>query len=530
MHSTIHTTTQQRQATAEQFIGTTRIHTPQMNTLHTNNTAVPVHGALGKNTLHELSSGNKSVDTLLQSSRRTNEIPDKLPFIESRLDVPLAHRLKTAELDDVLSFDQKSMNYILDEFYLNERQQLWLYMSNNSIFDNMHYIGLTLPEERELCHQQVIKFSQAPFWRFRDCIDEPLRYMTNIEMLYYHGCNVGTKAGVHYGLFGNTLMSLGSKQQQDYYAPLIHNCTVRGCFGLTELGHGSNARQIETQAVYDHSTQEFIISTPTETAQKIYIGNLAQHATHCVVFAQLQVSNEQQGVHAFIVPIRDTNNNQLFPGVRVADCGPKSGLNGVDNGRGWFDNVRIPRTNILNKFGDVNENGEYISSIKSELRRFTATIGALIGGRIVVAQGGLNMGKVGLTTAVKYAMTRKQFGPSNAPEVPLMQYTTHQRRLIPHIAKTYALQFGLNKIKRMSQQSRRAGISDSEYDDIQKELHVIAAGLKPYCTWHKNEVLQTARECCGGMGFLASNRIGVLRKDADIDVTWEGDNTVLLYV
>ena len=70
--------------------------------------------------------------------------------------------------------------------------------------------------------------------------------------------------------------------------------------------------------------------------------------------------------------------------------------------------------------------------------------------------------------------------------------------------------------------------SGPERDELSKELHVLAAGLKPMATWHKNEALQTARECCGGMGFLAANRIAILRIDSDIDTTWEGDNTVLL--
>jgi acyl-CoA oxidase len=42
------------------------------------------------------------------------------------------------------------------------------------------------------------------------------------------------------------------------------------------------------------------------------------------------------------------------------------------------------------------------------------------------------------------------------------------------------------------------------------------------------QVLQQCRECCGGMGFLASNKIGPMKTDMDVDVTFEGDNTVLM--
>jgi acyl-CoA oxidase len=54
-------------------------------------------------------------------------------------------------------------------------------------------------------------------------------------------------------------------------------------------------------------------------------------------------------VHAFVVPIRDADGN-VMPGVRIEDCGDKIGLNGVDNGRIWFDGVRVPRASMLNRY------------------------------------------------------------------------------------------------------------------------------------------------------------------------------------
>ena len=59
------------------------------------------------------------------------------------------------------------------------------------------------------------------------------------------------------------------------------------------------------------------------------------------------------GVHALVVPIRD-QAGRVCPGVRIEDCGEKLGLNGVDNGRIWFDNVRVPREALLNRYGDVD--------------------------------------------------------------------------------------------------------------------------------------------------------------------------------
>ena len=68
-----------------------------------------------------------------------------------------------------------------------------------------------------------------------------------------------------------------------------------GCFGLTELGYGNNAVEMETTATYDKQTQEFIVNTPTTLAQKYWITNGALHAHHCVVFAQLIIDGQNHG-------------------------------------------------------------------------------------------------------------------------------------------------------------------------------------------------------------------------------------------
>lgn len=54
----------------------------------------------------------------------------------------------------------------------------------------------------------------------------------------------------------------------------------------------------------------------------------------------------------------------MMPNVRVEDMGHKMGLNGVDNAKLFFDNVRVPRENLLNKYSDVSPEGEFVSHIK----------------------------------------------------------------------------------------------------------------------------------------------------------------------
>jgi len=83
------------------------------------------------------------------------------------------------------------------------------------------------------------------------------------------------------------------------------------------------------------------------------------HAHHAIVFAQLVIDGMGYGVHAILVGIRD-KQMQPLPGVTVVDMGIKMGLNGVDNARISFDNVRVPRTNLLNRL--VISNGSLCES------------------------------------------------------------------------------------------------------------------------------------------------------------------------
>ncbi|GKF10429.1 acyl-coenzyme A oxidase 3, peroxisomal-like protein, partial [Tanacetum coccineum] len=173
-----------------------------------------------------------------------------------------------------------------------------------------------------------------------------------------------------------------TKRHHDKWYKPTETYEVKGSFAMTELGHGSNVRGIETITRYDASTQEFVILTLCESVQKYWIGGAANHATHTIVFSQLEINGVNQGVHAFVAQIRDENGN-ICPNVRIADCGHKIGLNGVDNGRIWFDNQRIPRENLLNS--DVSPDGQYLTPIKDPDYRFATFLALLASGHVTIA-------------------------------------------------------------------------------------------------------------------------------------------------
>ncbi|WP_433408180.1 acyl-CoA dehydrogenase [Saccharomonospora azurea] len=353
--------------------------------------------------------------------------------------------------------------------------------------------------------------------------------VVSFEMLGFGDLSLMVKSGVQWGLFGGAIHLLGTRHHHERYLSDIMSGELLGCFAMTEIGHGSDVQNLRTTATYDPDTAEFVVHTPDRSATKTYIGNAARDGRIAVVFAQLVTGGESRGVHAVLVPIRDEHGTVL-PGVTIEDNGVKAGLNGVDNGRITFDHVRVPRTALLNRYGDVTEDGTYTSPVDSDGKRFFTMLGTLVRGRISVAGSAGNATKRALAIAVHYADRRRQFAGRDGAEVTLLDYLAHQRRLLPALATTYALHFAQEDLVAELHDLQTGTPEDvAEADEIrQRELESSAAGLKALATWHATSTIQAAREACGGAGYMAENVLPSLKADTDVFTTFEGDNTVLL--
>jgi acyl-CoA oxidase len=418
------------------------------------------------------------------------------------------------------SFEVAAMTDLLDDDYDETRHRL-RQLLRDPVFK---YQDMPVKEdyrEKVLEWTKILAnhgYGALPYPKAHGGADDMGAYVAVFETLGHHDLSLAIKFGVQFGLFGGSVHALGTDKHHEKYLKDIGTCELLGCFAMTETGHGSNVRSLETTAEYDAKTDEFIVNTPHRGAGKEYIGN-ALHGEMASTFVQLIVNGENHGVHAILVPLKDKNGRRM-PGIEVEDCGYKLGLNGVDNGRIWYDNVRVPRENLLNRFGNVNDKGEYSSPIENPSRRFFTMLGTLVGGRVSVPRAGLSAAKNGLTIAIKYALKRRQFGPDfKSPETLLLDYPSHQRRLMPLLAKAYALDFGLTYVAKRF-------VNRTE-EDI-REIETLAAGLKSYATWFTTETLQECREACGGKGYLTENRFAHLKAGSDIFTTFEGDNTVLM--
>ena len=421
---------------------------------------------------------------------------------------------------EACSFSTTELQSVVDGKYVEVKEKMRRILSD-PLFDNTYepdkeiFRILTLNRVKALAQQGVSAYS---FPKKYGGGDKKGDHLAVFEMLAYSDLSLTIKFGVQFGLFGGAIYLLGTEKHHRKYLEAMHRAELLGCFAMTETGHGSNVKELKTTITYDRNTDELEVNTPDYSAGKEYIGN-ALHSSMAAVFGQLIVNGDSHGIHAVLVPLRDRKGHTLN-GIKVEDCGYKLGLNGVDNGRIWFDHVRVPRENLLDKYGEINNKGIYSSTIKNPSRRFFTMLGALVLGRISVGKAGVNCAKSALTIAIKYGLKRRQFSQKdNTPETLLMDYPTHQKRLLPRLAKTYAYDFAIQDLMDF--------YVNAEGDDVRK-VETQAAGLKSLATWHANDTIQECREACGGKGYLRENRFADIKADADIFTTFEGDNTVLM--
>ncbi|KAJ4808273.1 Acyl-coenzyme A oxidase [Rhynchospora pubera] len=264
------------------------------------------------------------------------------------------------ELTNPASFNPIHLRQILDGHHVEACDWLFKLMEESLLFcpkrrcEGKVFVApdynATEEQQREMTMRRIeFLLNNGVFegWLTDSSADATMRKFALMECTGIFDHSLWTKLGVHFNLWGSAIKFFGTRIHHDKWLRDTEKYKVLGSFSMTELGHGSNVRGVETIATYDSNTREFIINTPCESAQKYWIGSAANN----------------EGVHAFIVQIRDSNGNTC-PNIRIADCGHKIGLNGVDNGRIWFDNVCVPRENFLNLVADVLPDGQYVSSIK----------------------------------------------------------------------------------------------------------------------------------------------------------------------
>mmetsp|Transcript_19293 Transcript_19293/g.29589 ORF Transcript_19293/g.29589 Transcript_19293/m.29589 type:complete len:410 (-) Transcript_19293:718-1947(-) len=401
---------------------------------------------------------------------------------------PEVHNLK---LTDHEVSERLSQMLFGDNF---AKKQKWdALFKSNPVF--LPKYDLTLDQQRQLAYDRIKTVSDARLFSIFDFQNDPVNLFTAHEQLAQVDGSLATKFTVQFNLFGGSLMALHTDRHLPFMRK-VDSLEHMGCFCFTELGYGNNAPKMETTATYDKASDSFTIHSPSTLSQKYWITNGACHANWAIVFAQTLVDGKNEGISSFLVQIRD---DQLKPcsGVMIEDMGVKMSLNGVDNGRLMFDQVKIPRTQMLNRLTDVDQEGAFSSQFKKKSQRFFKVTDRLLSGRLCIASMSIASAKKALYIAVKYSQQRKAVGKSGLSDTPIMSYQLQQNAILPLLARTMVQNFGHNSAKQLfaNQQGRE--------HDVIKTL----CAVKAMVTWNAEKVSRICRERVGGGGFLEYNSI-----------------------
>ncbi|GAA5860517.1 hypothetical protein JCM8547_000328 [Rhodosporidiobolus lusitaniae] len=427
-------------------------------------------------------------------------------------------------------FDVRRMTYALGggEKSVELKERFMIDLARDPLFklDDIH--DLTKAQIRE---RTMAKFASMVHYVLNERIDV---FQQRMNIVSLADPSFWTRYGVHYGLFLGAIRSGATANQMSYWMQkgVLGLNGMVGCFGMTELAHGSNVAGLETTATFDPSSDQFVIHTPNTSATKWWIGGAAHSATHCAVFAQLIVKDMCYGTKTFIVPLRNPKTYALLPGVSIGDIGKKMGRDGIDNGWIQFTNVRIPRAYMLMKHTQVTRDGQVHEPPLAQL-----TYGALLQGRVAMVADASNVAKKALTIALRYAAVRRQFKVGNNElETQLLDYPIHQRRLLPLLSQAVAMGFTALRMtslyETMLEQLETLDSGSDEHEtkevlEMLKETHATSAGLKAFCTWQALETIEKCRASLGGHGYSAYSGLPSMYNDQAVQCTWEGDNTIL---
>ncbi|GAA0182226.1 acyl-CoA dehydrogenase family protein [Clostridium sediminicola] len=268
----------------------------------------------------------------------------------------------------------------------------------------------------------------------------------------------------------------GTKEQKEkYLRPMLEEGVV-GAFALTEPNAGSDASNVQTVAVEDGDS--YIIN-----GTKCFITGGSQAGIYTVM-AMTAPEKKTKGMTTFIVE-RDT------PGFKIGKIEDKMGICGSDTAELIFENVRVPKENML---GKINQGFKYaLSSI--DAARITVAAAQALG----IAEGAFEH-------AVQYAKERVQFGRP--------------------IAKQQGIQWYLADMKTRIEASRVLTYQAAWLFDQGKNVSTEGAMAKLFASENARYVTNLALQIHGGYGFMKDYPLERMYRDAKITEIYEGTNEV----
>jgi alkylation response protein AidB-like acyl-CoA dehydrogenase len=287
--------------------------------------------------------------------------------------------------------------------------------------------------------------------------------------------STGITYSAHVSLGGAPLNLFGTEEQKQKY--LIPICTgeALGAFGLTEPGAGSDAGGTETEAREDGD--EWVIN-----GSKCFITN-ASYAKVVPITAVTGKKDGKKEITAIIVPTDS-------PGFSIDEPYDKMGLNASNTTQLFFEDVRVPKENILGKRGEG-------------FKQFLIT---LDGGRIGIGAMAVGIAQAAYEKALAYAKERKQFGSP--------------------LSKFQVIQFKLADMAMKIELARMMVYKAAWLKDQGKKFTKEAAMCKLYASEVCMEICRDAIQIHGGNGYMQEYEVERYMRDAKLLEIGEGTSEV----
>ncbi|MBR3291016.1 MAG: acyl-CoA dehydrogenase [Bacteroidales bacterium] len=371
-------------------------------------------------------------------------------------------------------------------FNLTKTQELFRQMIREFAEKEVKPLAAEIDEQERFPQETVDKMAKLGIFgipvpkQYGGAGGDNIMYSIAVEELSRCCATTGVVVSAHTSLCMSPILQFGTEEQKMKYVPKLASGEWIGAFGLTEPNAGTDAAGQQTTAVLDG--EEWVIN-----GNKIFITN-AGHADVYIVIAMTDKSLGTKGISAFIV-------EAATPGFSIGKKELKMGIRGSATAELIFNNVRIPKANLLGKVGEG----------------FKIAMMTLDGGRIGIASQALGIAQGALDETVKYTKERKQFGKKIA------QFQNTQFQMADLKTKIEAARLLV----------RSAAFREDEHTaNPRVNFSADAAMAKLFAAETAMEVTTKCVQYHGGYGYTREYPVERMMRDAKITEIYEGTSEV----
>ncbi|PYI24352.1 acyl-CoA dehydrogenase NM domain-like protein [Aspergillus violaceofuscus CBS 115571] len=368
-------------------------------------------------------------------------------------------------------------------------------------------LSLTLEERTRLTYRRARALADAHKLTVKDVAYlTPSFWKLHTDMIGAMDGGAVTLISIQYNLFVGTVAPFAATRPD--LALIVQQAMkfdISAQFMLTEVGHGLDARNLETTATL-LPDGGFELHTPSKAAAKCMPPSTPRSGlpTIAVVIARLMVAGEDRGIRPFLVPISD--GTQMCTGITSKALPPRTGAQPIDHALTYFDRVQLPSSALL---GNIEKS-------RSERDDFLATIHRVSVGTLFLSSGCIPLLKIAVYNASKFSFRRKILGHDGQP-MPVIDFRTQHLPILHAIARVHVLQAFLIQAA--------VGFRDPKVDP--RVRHAIATAFKAVAIHDFQSSIKALNEGCGWHGYYERNQILQAELEFRAVGTAEGDIRVL---